>query len=220
MSIIKCLLLFVFLSLLGGCQPALDEELEGIWSLQEVNVDGLDKMFNPTFIEIQSRNRFAVSQTSGDLVGMYRLSSRNLFLRSDDQKWFNTNWELRRLPNGIGFFGLEYGYRTTELRFRKIKEIPDFQTFENSIVGKWEIYKIRTASSVQDLTDTWFTLDNNKNYSITSGDTLLEKGSAIVDTRHRKIIFENDETSWKAWFYGKELRLDNEKLDIQYRLKK
>jgi len=219
MFILKSLLLFGLFTFLG-CQPAMDEELKGIWSLQEVNVDGLDKLFNPTFMEIQSGNRFAVSKTSGDLVGIYKLNSRNLVLSSEDQKWFNTNWELRRLPNGVGFFGLEYGYRTTELRFRKIKVIPDFQMFETSLVGKWEIYKIRIEGSVQDLTDTWFILGNNKNYSITAGDTLLEKGSAVVDTRHRKIIFENDETSWKAWFYGKELRLDNEKLDIQYRLKK
>lgn len=211
-------LLPLSLCALLGCQPSL--ELEGIWSLQEVNVDGLDKIFNPTFIEIQTVNRFAVSRTSGDFVGLYKLDSKRLALHSDDLDWFNTNWEVRRLPNGIGFHGLEYGYRTTELQFRKVKEIPDFQTFENSIVGRWEIYKIRNGSEIQNLADTWFTLDNQKNYSITSGETMLEKGKAVVDARHRKILFENDETSWRAWFYGKELRLDNKKMDIQYRLKK
>ncbi len=213
-------LLGITIALFISCEPLKQSELSGIWSLDHVHVDGLNKTYNPTFIEIQPDNRFALSTISGDLVGLYKLKGEELTLQSNDLRWFNTSWKVTKMPNNIMLTGLEEGFRTTYLKFVKIEKIPDFQSFENKIVGKWKIYKIRTEGKIAKLNNTWFSLDNHNNYTISDGDSLLEHGQAIVDTRHRKIIFENEDTSWKAWFYGNELRLDNEKLDMQYSLRK
>ncbi len=213
-------LLVLIVTLFISCQSLKESDLNGIWSLNHVNVDGLDRIFDPTFIEIQPHNRFALSTTSGDLVGLYKLNDEELTMRSNDARWFNTSWKVKKLPNTLMLSGLEVGFRTTHLKFVKIEAIPDFQSFENKIVGKWKIYKVRRKGKVEKLTNTWFSLDKHNNYSIIDGDSIMEEGKATVDTRHRKIIFDNEEISWDAWFYANELRLDNEKLNMQYSLRK
>jgi hypothetical protein len=49
---------------------------------------------------------------------------------------------------------------------------------------------------------------------------LLEKGRVIINARHRKLIFEHDQTQWAMWFYGDELRLTNEQMGLQYSLRR
>ncbi len=212
----NCVLLVLSIS----CQTLEKSELKGIWSLREVNIDGLDRTFEPTFIEMQPDDRFALSTTSGDFVGIYGLNDSKLVLKSNDERWFNTNWKIKKVENSLRLSGLDTPHKTTHLRFVKIKSIPDFQSFENDLVGRWELYKIRTKGNVERLNDTWFTLNSKKTYTITKSDSLVEEGHVTVDTRHKKIIFENDETSWRIWYFGTELRLENEKMDVQYSLRK
>ena len=58
------------------------------------------------------------------------------------------------------------------------------------------------------------------NYRIVEGEVPLEEGKVLIDTRHRKMTFENAETVWNARFVWNELRLENEQIGRMYRLRK
>jgi hypothetical protein len=48
----------------------------------------------------------------------------------------------------------------------------------------------------------------------------MTEGKVIINTRHRKMIFEQDSIIWNAWFYGNELRIINPITRIEYSLRK
>lgn len=208
------------LSILLGCTPRIGEDLEGLWELEEANVDALIKNPVPTFLQINGQNVFAVSRPTGDMIGFYSIKSDKIRLKSQDNRWFNTSWRVLLFKDNLILRGLELGYRGTKLRFRRIKSVPDFQEFEDSLIGRWNLYKIKKAGEIERPVDTWFNIDNEGSYSISSNGLPVESGGAIINTRHRKIIFEHYSMAWDAWFYGRELRLSNKNLDIQYSLKR
>lgn len=198
------------------------EEILGLWRLEEVEIDAVKRPVRPTIIEINANNSFAVSRTSGDLIGVYRLKDNTLRMRSPDEKWFNTRWSLRYFKtfNFLDLQGIEEGFTGTKLRLKKIEKVPDFEEFEEQVVGKWQLYKIRQKEKIQKLSDTWFQIDTDGNYDIVSTEGIQEEGKAYINTRHQKIVFENDSIQWNAWFYGEELRLNNTRLGIQYSLRR
>lgn len=212
--------LLIFCSLILGCKSITSEDLAGLWQLEMINIDGTDRPVAPVFMDIRKDNRFAVSQVSGDQIGFYSLSHQLLELKSRDKKWFNTSWSLRYFKDHIILHGKETPYRTTHLRFRRIDKIPTFEEFETSVIGKWKLYKIREGEKIKRLSNTWFNINENGQYVITQSENQLESGTVVINTRHRKIIFVQDEITWNAWFYGEELRLENDRIGIQYSLKK
>ncbi len=214
----RLLILFIISSLIGCTYEKSD--ITGLWQLVRVEKDGFIKESNATYVEIRPNNSFAVSKTSGDIVGIYKLRGNRLELQSYDNTWFNTNWELIRVKETLKWHGLETGYGNVFLSFEKVDEIPDFSDFRKAVIGRWQLYKIRSKGEVNHLSNTWFIIDEYENYRIISEDQTQEEGRAIINPRHQKIIFENDQVSWNAWFYGDELRLENKKLGLQYSLRK
>lgn len=211
-------LIIPFFLLLGCSQKEI--KVDGLWELKEVNVDGLIKNFKPTYLQFTDNKIFSVSRINGDLTGIYTINDLSLKLESTDKNWFNTPWKILLLENKIILTGLEYGYRTTKLSFTKIEQFPTFEDFETMLIGDWKLYKTVKDGKVQQTKNTFFQIKSNSSYSILKDSIEIEKSEIIIDSRHQKITFIENETKWNAWFFGEELRLDNAKLKISYRLKK
>ena len=81
------------------------------------------------------------------------------------------------------------------------------------------LYKIE-RKGVERVVDNMRFLITEEEYAISQSDSLIEEGKVLVDTRHRKISFENEETIWNACFVWDELRLENKEMEITYRLRK
>ncbi|MEQ9375280.1 MAG: hypothetical protein RIG68_08885 [Imperialibacter sp.] len=208
-------------ALFAGCQKAYEiQDIEGLWQLETYEQDALAKSFNPIFLEINANRSFAVSRVKGDLTGVYKLQSDKLVMYSTDLEWFNSTWSVFRYKDLLKLKGKDNRDRNVTLSFTRIGEVPDFEEFERTIVGEWELYKIRNRNKVERLHQTVFSIDEQGNYAIVAAGDTRESGLAVINTRHRKIIFEHDKTEWKAWLYGRELRLTNEKTGVEYSLKR
>jgi len=220
---------FLLVAMATSCSPSHEEPLEGLWELESVMIDAMEKPMVPTFIEIKDNSSFALSRTSGDIVGVYKLNDKNVRFVSHDKQlyphrstsWFNTEWSVYYHNGHMELRGVAADHKYTKLHWKRIDQIPDFQEFEDNIVGKWELYKIRKNNEVIAQSNLSFYIDANGNYALEDpSGKFHEKGRAVIDTRHKKITFESDQTLWNVWLYGRELRLDNEKLGIQYSLRR
>ncbi|MEQ8472347.1 MAG: hypothetical protein RIC35_14235 [Marinoscillum sp.] len=209
-----------FIFLLSACTDIESDKLTGLWQMEAVNVDGWDRNAGPVFIDIKEDNSFAVSQTSGDHIGLYSLNNSKIKFRSEEGGWFNASWKITPGDGFIHMEGLDIPFTVTSLKFRKIDKVPDFEEFEESVLGRWELYKIRKAGEMQHMKQAWLLINKDGTYSISDADGLIESGQAQINTRHHKIIFENEEIMWNAWFYGNELRLNNKERGIQYCLRR
>jgi hypothetical protein len=215
--VIKYLHIILVLSVLG-CSDITVNDIEGLWQLEEVEVDKMPMSSGNTFLEISDNNSFAVSRTSGDLSGIYFIKNDRIRMNSQDKQWFNRDWIVDRYQQYLILSAI--GPRKTHLKFKKVREIPRFEEFESAIIGKWNLYKIRSGEGIEKLSNTWFDIDSSGEYVISNAEGVLTNGKVVINTRHRKMIFEPDSTIWNAWFYGSELRIDNPKIDIQYSLRK
>lgn len=210
----KRTLIFVLVfSLFFSC--AEDPKLAGLWELKDVSVDMIPRESKPIFLKFEEGGSFSVSRAQGDLVGLYELSGNDLFLQSKDQKWFNTNWSAHVYHGELVLKGLEYGYRTTELRFRGADKFPTFDEFIEDINGTWELYKVG-----EEEIDNMLFVISEESYFITENDSTIEKGKVLIDSRHQKINFANEETTWNARFVWDELRLENKQMNITYRMRR
>lgn len=183
-------------------------------------MDAYKTDFNTTFIKINSNNSFSVSRRVGDLSGIYNLSSNKLALSSNDKGWFNNTWTVFSVKGLLVLRGKDLIGRNLKLKFIRADHIPDYQEFENSVVGQWKIYKIRKGSIIEKPRSTFFEINSMGYFKIFESDELLESGEAIINTRHKKIIFQGENMIWSAWFYGRELRLNNSQLGVEYSLKR
>lgn len=202
-----------------GCDSVEEAYIEGLWELEEVVIDGMKRSIQPTIVELSSNNSFAVSRPSGDLVGIYNLEDNTLKMRSYEKGWFNEDWTLNLYDNNILFSGSDLWYSPTKLRFRKIGEFPDLRNIENQILGKWQLYKIKSESGLELVSNTSLTIEDG-HYLMATTEGIQEAGAISIDTQHRKIVFENEKETWRLWFFGKELRLNNDRLSLQYRLRR
>jgi hypothetical protein len=215
------LYLLLLVTIVTCCQRTYQiHDIEGLWQLETYEQDALAKSFTPTFLEINDNRSFAVSRVKGDLTGVYKLESDKLAMYSTDVEWFNSTWSVFRYKNLLKLKGKDDRDRNVTLSFTRISEVPGFEEFEHTIVGEWELYKIRNRNKVERLQQTVFSIDESGKYSIVAAGTVQESGMAVINTRHRKIIFEHDKTEWKAWLYGRELRLTNEKTGVEYSLRR
>lgn len=201
-----------------GCNTVDIKDIEGLWQLQDVSVDQLNQPNISTFLDIRSNNSFAVSRTTGDLSGIFELHSGKLTFYSEDKQWFNQTWEVICYRNHL-FFKAS-GLRKTNLKFKRIEAVPDFQEFEDSIIGIWELSEIRKEGKPKKVSNMWFNIKEGGSYSIVDLNGVMENGSYVVNTRHRKITFEKDSMVWKVSFFGRRLRLINDQLELQYTLKR
>ncbi|WP_462253905.1 hypothetical protein [Ekhidna sp.] len=194
-------------------------ELNGLWVLKEVSVDMIPRDSKPLYVHFTPDGNFSVSRAEGDLVGLFQLNGNNLSFESVDQKWFSTKWSANIYRENLVLKGLEYGFRTTELRFSKAEKFPTFDEFIEEVNGKWELYKIDNKNNIESIKNTHFIIDEDT-YSIVSNDSTIEKGAVLIDSRHEKISFEYEETTWNVRFVWSELRLDNNEMNITYRLRR
>lgn len=202
-----------------SCSSLTDKDLTGLWELEELKVDEYKRKHTPTFLEFHTNKSFAASMTSGDLAGIYRLNDEIIDFESIDSKWFNGRWTINYWGSHLFLKGKGVDQRNTKLKFKRIDVVPSFEEFENKMVGRWQLYK-RQTDVVELVHDTWFNIDNKGNYTILKGETAVQKGKALIDTRHRQVFFQYDQTKWRAWFFGPELRLSNDEIGIKYRLRK
>jgi len=63
-------------------------------------------------------------------------------MSSEDTNWFNRDWIISCFSDRMIFTAI--GPIKTQLRFNKIDKIPNFEEFESDIVGKWQLYKVRS----------------------------------------------------------------------------
>ncbi|MEQ6118607.1 hypothetical protein [Reichenbachiella sp. MALMAid0571] len=210
--------IFILACFQVGCNTVDIKDIKGLWELREVKIDEMIKPNVSTFLEIRSNNSFAVSRTTGDFSGIFDLQSDKLMLHSDDKQWFNQAWEVICYRNYMILKAP--GLRKTNLKFKRIDTVPDFQEFEDSIIGNWELSEVRKKGKPKKVSDMWFNMEKDGIYSISGLDGVMEEGSYVVNTRHRKIIFEKDSMLWDVSFFGKRLRLNNDQLELQYTLKR
>ena len=214
----KVLLIFVLFLVIMSCGSN-TKKLTGIYELRELNVDGLDKFTNPIFFEFKDDQTFALSLVNGDFLGFYSLNGSVLKLSSESGGRFNASWKMTNYKDRLLLEGLDEGYTVTKMVFNKINIVPAFEEFESKILGEWQIYKTRQNGKMERIADTYMSIDKNT-YAIRMQKDTIEQGLAVINTRHRKILFENEDMQWEAWFYGEELRLTNPINGFQYDLRK
>lgn len=214
----KSVIAFITLSfIIFSCSES--PNLEGLWVLKDVSIDMIPRSSKPIYIKFEKGGSFSVSRENGDLIGLYQLDENDLFFSSTSNSWFNTNWTANVYRNELVLEGQEYGYRTTELRFEQVEKFPDFDEFQKELSGTWELYKISKDENEEDINNMLFVITED-DYAISLNDTILEEGKVLIDTRHQKISFENEESIWNARFVWDELRLESREFDVTYRLRK
>jgi hypothetical protein len=218
---IKVFILSLITLIAFGCNKAYQiKDVEGLWQLEDFEQDAISRSFDPIFLEVNDNRSFAVSRVKGDLTGVYKLYGDKLAMYSTDIEWFNSTWSVFRYQDLLKLKGKDNRDRNVTLSFTRIDEVPAFEEFEETIIGEWELYKIRRNNKTERLQNTRFRIDDEGNYAILASGSIQESGVASINTRHRKIIFEKDQTEWKAWWYGRELRLTNERTGVEYSLRR
>lgn len=104
-------------------------QVEGLWELHEFSVDMYGRGFKPTYIKFDNNGSFSVSKEDGDIAGLYRLDESLLSLSSNDQKWFNRNWEVITTENELILNDVRNSFRGVQMRFNKIDKFPSFEEF-------------------------------------------------------------------------------------------
>jgi len=215
---LKNSLLFCF-SIVAFFSCSEKPNIEGLWELQKVDIDMIPRGFKPTYLQINKGGSFYVSKEDGDLTGLYQIDKSLLHLSSVDNKWFNRSWKIFASENELVLNDIRNSYRGAQLRFRRIPKFPDFKEFQQALNGTWELYKTEEKGVKKVISNTRFIIKDDS-YKIMEGEVLLEEGNVLIDARHKKMTFKNVETIWNVRFVWDELRLENERIGITYRLKK
>ncbi|MDW3191686.1 MAG: hypothetical protein R8G66_04955 [Cytophagales bacterium] len=228
---VRSLMLLLGIACLMGCRSTVEtEKLQGLWELEVFEVDGVEEPHSPYFLQMNPDGSFAVAKRTGDVRGFYDINGSQILFKSTDVVWFNKQWALEILREkirltGKGYYGktpyysgYRQGFLNTRLTFTPVESIPSFQAFEDAIQGRWELYKIREKGDSEQLTDTWMKIENGE-YAI-AGPDHYESGAATINTRYRKVYFQGHNTAWDAWFFGEELRLSNNAMELIYNLRK
>lgn len=216
----KNLILAVLVALMS-CQPLKKEELIGLWELETALRDKMVVSDDATYLQIHSNGSYAVSRTTGDMSGVYQLGESNIHFQGADPKgWFNSPWKAKRVKDHLLLAGRDEINRRIELKFVQVDQIPSFGEFEKQVIGKWEMFLIMKDGIPEKMPETFMTIDESGNYVISDTTGIMDHGKSAINTRHHKVIFERDDTHWDVWFWGKELRLQNKEMDIQYHLRR
>ncbi|MEP2025695.1 MAG: hypothetical protein ABJH98_04125 [Reichenbachiella sp.] len=204
-----------------GCQPIQKEDLVGLWELKSALRDKMVMSDDATYLQIHSNGSYSISRTTGDMSGVYQLGKTKIHFQGADPKgWFNSPWKAQRIKDHLLLAGRDEINRRLELKFVLVDQIPAFGEFEKQVVGKWEMFLMMKDGIPEKMPETFMTIDDSGNYMISDTTGVQDQGRSVINTRHHKVIFERDDTHWDVWFWGKELRLQNKEMGIQYHLKK
>lgn len=204
-----------------GCQSLKKDEVVGLWELEQALMDKMTVSRDATYLQISENGSYAVSRTSGDMSGIYQLGETKIHFQGADTKgWFNSPWKAKRVNNHLLLAGRDKINRRIELKFVAVDQIPTFDEFEQRIVGNWEMFLMMKNGTPEKMPETFLTIDAAGNYVISDSSGVMDQGKSAINTRHHKVIFEKDNTHWDVWFWGKELRLQNKEMDIQYHLRR
>ncbi|SMD32624.1 hypothetical protein SAMN04488029_0974 [Reichenbachiella faecimaris] len=207
--------------ILVACQPLQKEDLVGLWELETALRDKMVVSDDATYLQIHSNGSYSVSRTTGDMSGVYQLGETKIYFQGADTKgWFNSPWKAQRVKDHLLLAGRDEMNRRIELKFMKVEQIPAFTEFEKQVVGKWEMFLMMKDGIPEKIPTTFMTIDDTGSYIISDTTGIRDQGQSVINTRHHKVIFERDDTHWDVWFWGKELRLLNKEMDIQYHLKR
>ncbi|RED94380.1 hypothetical protein [Marinoscillum furvescens] len=209
----------LILMLCQACQDLTPAQISGLWRLDALNIDGFEKPVDQLYMQLQPNGSFAVTRPAGDLVGTYELHNGEIHFNSPHTPWWNDAWSLQLIQRQLRLRGKKAPYFTTFLTFTPVEKIPDFDEFEEELVGNWVLYRIRKKGKKTFPAQTYMSF-TPVSYLLSVDGKTQERGGLKVDPRHRKLIFENQETAWKAWFYGRELRLSNAELELEYSLRR
>lgn len=228
-SVVSIALLLIF----NSCSSLNEENLHGLWILEEVSVDELEKSHSSEYIEFKRDHIFSLTTQKKDLFGFYKLSGNSLNFQSENNKWYNDTWNCSIIDEdvmilkGKGNYAKLNAYAgdmtrlNTRLIFRKVQKIASGEDFVKRITGRWDLYQIRDrGENLPDKLELEFIIDDQGNYRIVENSQTLEQGLASINARHHKIIFEGEKEAWKVWFFGNEMRMDHPAMGRQYRLRR
>jgi len=212
--------IFLLLAVLS-CQPLQKEDLVGLWELESALRDKMMVSDEATYLQIDPHGSYAVSRTTGDMSGVYQLGVSKIHFQGADAKgWFNSDWKAKRVKDHLLLAGRDEINRRIELKFVLVDQIPTFDEFEKRVISKWEMFLMMKEGVPEKMPETFMTIDEAGNYIIIDEEGIMDQGKSAINTRHHKVIFERDDTLWDVWFWGRELRLQNKEMDVQYHLKR
>lgn len=214
--------LIIFLLVFSmACQSIQQEDLVGLWELESALRDKMVVSDEATYLQIDPNGSYAVSRTTGDMSGVYQLGKTKIHFQGADAKgWFNSDWKAQRVQDHLLLAGRDHINRRIELKFVLVDKIPPFSEFEKQVVGRWQMFLMMKNGIPEKMPETYMTIDDSGNYIISDTTGVQDQGQSVINTRHHKVIFERDDTHWDVWFWGKELRLQNKEMDIQYHLRR
>ncbi|MEQ8553543.1 MAG: hypothetical protein RIC06_20355 [Cyclobacteriaceae bacterium] len=197
-----------------------EKEVIGLWQLDNVHFMHLERKFEQVILSIHENGTFAVSQAENDFVGLYKINGDTLEFISTDETWFNEPWSLG-ISNGKMFLeGIGKNLSETSLTFKQLDQIPDLNIIEEKLIGSWDLYKIRgNGRSDKNLSNTLLHISDDGQYIIYDELGLLEQGKMYINSRHRNIVFENNNIIWDVLLLNDELRLTDEQTGLQYCLR-
>ncbi|MEQ8336419.1 MAG: hypothetical protein RIA62_03690 [Cyclobacteriaceae bacterium] len=197
-----------------------EKEVIGLWQLDNVHFMHFERKFEQAILSIHENGTFAVSQAENDFVGLYKINGDTLEFISTDETWFNEPWSLG-ISNGKMFLeGIGKNLSETSLTFKQLDQIPDLNIIEEKLIGSWDLYKIRgNGRSDKNLSNTLLHISDDGQYIIYDELGLLEQGKMYINSRHRNIVFENNNIIWDVLLLNDELRLTDEQTGLQYCLR-
>ncbi|MEQ9216931.1 MAG: hypothetical protein RLO17_02745 [Cyclobacteriaceae bacterium] len=216
----KKISIYFMLAICFGCSMTQEKEVIGLWQLDNVHFMHFERKFEQAILSIHENGTFAVSQAENDFVGLYKINGDTLEFISTDETWFNEPWSLG-ISNGEMFLeGIGKNLSETSLTFKQLDQIPDLNIVEEKLIGSWDLYKIRgNGRSDKNLSNTLLHISDDGQYIIHDEFGLLEQGKMYINSRHRNIVFENNNIIWDVLLLNDELRLTDEQTGLQYCLR-
>lgn len=226
--------IFAIASFLFNCsQTDKKNPIIGLWALEEVKIDKYKEQPKSLFIQFTKDGTLAVAKASGDLSGLYKAGSDQLVISTVKENVYNQKWvlfchgDILMLKGRTNYsdFAIHkrygnFGPLNTELKFKRITKIPDYQEIEDRLMGTWDLYKVRKQHEIKKLDGTTFEINSNGSYIMRSIDGTEEQGMMTINTRYRKVYFEKEKTVWDIDFFGQELRLSQPMLNLEYSLRR
>ena len=225
---------FLFsLFLLSGCNVDENKQnLTGLWKLDEFMLDTTPTEHGDQYIRFDSTGVFNVAKTSGDIIGLFELKGDQLVLTSEEPGWYSSTWKISQskdlllLKAKIRYTEDEYAYdrlnsyRNTTLKFSRSGFVPDYQELHAELIGKWELLRIQTEEETNRMQSAILEINSDDEYFMEFENEIVEKGSVTINTRYRRLYFNDESSFWSISFLGNQLRLINKSKNIRYDLRK
>ncbi len=214
------LYLLIILFACFGCNTSSQDNLVGLWQLDNVHFMHFERKFEQAILAIYENGTFAVTGAEKDFVGVYKVNQDTLNFFSTDESWFNEKWKLKVKDGKLLLAGTTDKHTSTSLEFISLEKIPNLNDVEEKLIGSWDLYKIRgNGRSDKNLSNTLLHISNDGQYIIYDELGLLEQGKMHINSRHKNIVFENSNIKWDVLLLNDELRLTNEQTGLQYCLR-